>query len=234
MRLAFMVVVPCSIIASAASGALYNLTSDYSETSNPNGAWSFAQGSVLLNKFFPTSPNAINAVAGNGYWGVGSDTYVSSILRVTGDGSVAPGYNDNDFHAGDIVAHGTNPGAGGILQFIWTAPEAGEVSVAGLTWYAHSPVDRIADFALNLNSTVLDSGTLTSADNRPNAIAFDSGGVLSVAAGDQIRFTLAPAAGQQFASLAGVDFTVDFTAVPAPGAIVLAGLGAIGAARRRR
>jgi hypothetical protein len=232
VRLTLSVAV-ASVLSGVASGAIYDLADDFSEVANPNGTWSFTRGADLLNKFTSSNPNAINAVAANGFWGVGAaSNYESSILKTTGNGVDAAGYTNNDFLLGDILVHGTNPGGAPIL-ITWTAPEAGDLSVSGSTWYAHSIVTRSQDFSLSLNNSVLASGTLTNATNRPNALAFSSGGVLSVVAGDRIVFRVTPTAGQTFASIAGLDLAVDFTPIPAPASLALVGLGSLVATRRR-
>ena len=221
-------------VSSLASATVYDLGADFSEVANPNGVWSFSRGADLLNKFTSSNPNAINSVAANGFWGVGAaSNYESSIFKTTGNGVDAAGYTNNDFLLGDILVHGTNPGGAPIL-ITWTAPEAGDLSVSGSAWNAHTNVNRSQDISLSINDSVLASGTLSNATNRPNALAFSGGGVLAVVAGDRIVFSVTPTAGQPFASIAGVDLAVDFTPIPAPAGLALVGLGGLVAARRRR
>jgi len=56
---------------------------------------------------------------------------------------------------------------------------------------------------------------------------------IAVVAGDVLALELAPSVSAPFGSLAGVSFTIDFTAVPEPGTLAL-GLAGMIAARSRR
>ena len=199
-----------AIAAGAASAQTFNLTSDYSETNNPNWLWSFANSGSLLQKFTPSLPNAMNGAAGNGFWSFSaSSDYETSILKVTADGP-AVGYSTNDFLAGDVCVHGSNPGHGR-MEVRWGGSVRGSVTVSGRTWYAHSVVNRVAVYELTHNSAVLASGQLTPATHRGNPVLFSGGGPVTLQAGDSIALALLPAPGQIFASFAGVDLTVNFT-----------------------
>ncbi|CAN5415013.1 hypothetical protein BH09PLA1_BH09PLA1_19820 [soil metagenome] len=222
--------------ASIAQAVTYNLTSEFSDANNPNGVWSYRRGTTLLPHNNNAGANAINAVATNGFWGDSSD-YNSTVFRTTGPGSAASGYNDNDFLAGDVVAHSTNPSGSSDINVTWTAPGAGSIQYSGAVWYAHSPVTRSNDFMLTLNNLPpLASGTVGPAQNRPNAMTFNSGGFTSVAAGDELLLYIRPTAGQQFGSLAGLSLVVNFTPIPEPASIALmtATAGAVLLRRRRR
>src|SRR3954454_2298141 len=113
------------VLAVATTGALattYDLKNDFSNVSNPNGAWSFKTGATLLTHFpQPSDGNTLNPAAGNGYWGVGSsfNTLTPEIIKTTTNGSGAPPFTDADFLAGDVIAHSTNPG-GGAFHIDWT------------------------------------------------------------------------------------------------------------------
>src|ERR1700722_8738797 len=94
-------------MASHASLIEYDLASDFSTTLNPNGVWSYVQGSTPLPlQPQPSDGNALNPAAGNGYFGV-VDNFSTApfILEVSQDGSATTPYTDNDFLAGDILVH---------------------------------------------------------------------------------------------------------------------------------
>jgi len=217
----------------------YNLSSDFSNSANPNGTWSFTRGTFPLVHFLPGTPNAINAVLADGYWGIGSDlnNNTPEVGRVTGDGSAASGYSNSDFLAGDVIVHSTNPGSGDHVFINWTAPTNGTIDFSGSVWYAHSPVDRSNQVVVTLAGAVEGSATVNNANSRPNAIAF-SGAGLTVAENDVLAFEIYASPGQTYGSLDGISETIAFTpsAVPEPAEwmLVLSGLGFLLHAGSRR
>lgn len=203
------------VVASFASAGVFDLTSDFSESANPNWQWSFTNGGTPLQKFTSSVPNSMNNAAGNGMWTTSAaSNYQTSVLKVTADGPAA-GLTVNDFLAGDVIAHGTNQG-GSELEIRWGGQVRGTVTVTGKTWYAHSFVNRVGRFELRHNTGVLASGNVAIANNRPNPINFGGGGTITLQAGDTIRLAIGPAAGQPFAPLMGVDLTINFTPHPCP------------------
>jgi hypothetical protein len=218
----------------AQAGTIYDLANDFSNTSNPNGVWSYVQGSTPLPlQSEPTDDNSLNPAAANGYFGVATNFSTAPfIFEASQDGASSPPYTDNDFLPGDILAHSTNPGDGANLFIDWTAPADGTITYSGEVWYAHSPVDRSNDYALTLDGgSDLASGTVTNGDGLSAPSTFDSSGSLTVDAGDVLALELVPTAGQEFGSLAGVDLTVDFAASsPEPGTILLLAGGLFGIA----
>lgn len=222
-----------------AHAVTYDLAADWSDVSNPNGAWSYTQGATPLAHFAqPGDGNSLNPAAGSGFWGVGP-TFTSApfLIRTTQNGSATAPYNDGDFQAGDVIVHATNPGAGAPVFINWTAPGAGEITFAGSIWYAHSPVSRSAAVTALLDGASLGSVTVSNGVTRASALSL-SGSSLAVAAGDVLAFRFDPSAGQTFGSLAGIALTIDFEAAaavpePASWACMIAGFGMAGAASRK-
>ncbi len=215
------------------AATVYDLHSSFSNTSNPNGVWSYKQGSTLLpHQAQPTDGNALNAAAANGYFGVGN-TFTSApfVLQASQNGAATSAYTNNDFQTGDILAHSTNPGSGLPFFIDWTAPVAGTITYSGDVWYAHSPVERSQDYFVMLDGgSALNTGTVAwnSGNGRSNPSTFSSSGSLTVAAGDVLALELNPTSGQTFGSLSGVNLTVNLTpattGVPEPGTnLLLAG-----------
>lgn len=223
--------------AVSAQAATYDLAGDWSDSVNPNGAWSFVQGSTALAHQTSCTPsNPFSASVGNGFWGAGCnlDTNTPEIARVTADG-VASGQTLEDWLAGDVVLHSTNPGTGAPIAVHWTAPSAGTIDYAVAAWYAHSGVTRSNDLTITLNGSLLHSGVVTNGGGRSNAINFS--GNLGVLAGDILAVSFQATSGQTFGSLAGLNQTVVFTAaVPEPEtwALLAGGLGIVGLTVRRR
>lgn len=101
----------------------------------------------------PTDGNTLNPAAANGYFGVASNfSSVPFILETSQDGASTSPYTDDDFLAGDIIAHSTSPGGGAPLFIDWTAPADGTITYSGEVWYAHSPVTRSNDYFLTLDA----------------------------------------------------------------------------------
>ena len=218
--------------AASSFAAVYDVQADFSNSDNPNGTWGYMVGNSFLLHSNSPNPNALNPVLTNGFWGTSPD-YNSSIMQATGNGSGASGYTDSDFLAGDVLVHSTNPGTGDPSRIVWTAPEAGEIDYDFSIWYAHSPITRSNTYMLKLNGTPLETGVLLPIDNRPNAHTYSDTDI-SVLAGDILEIEIVPTIGQNFGSLAGVGFVVDFTGIPEPTTLSVLAAGAVVCLRRRR
>lgn len=242
MKTAIFAAAVAVLVPFAANATVYSLSGDFSNGSNPNGVWSFTQGAVDLAHYAePTDGNSLSPAAANGYYGVGPTFGVAPILiKVTQDGSATAPYSDNDFLAGDVIAHSTNPGAGGPMLINWTAPSSGQISFSSSLWYAHSPVSRSDDISDILGGAILGTVTVDNSITRSKALTSLSGVDLAVTAGEMLTFRFDPTAGQTFGSLSGISETVDFTpaagGVPEPStwALMLIGAGCMGVSLRRR
>ena len=229
-----------ALLSPFSPAAVFNLTTDFSLASNPNGPWSYQLNGTNLSFFLPAATGNPGAPAYvNGFWSVGNDlnVHTPTLTQTAVDANSAGGNTTLDYVAGQIVAH--SPNNGGETLFVrWTAPSAGTItSYAGSVWYAHSPVTRANDWAILLGSTTLHSGVVGPADNRTNASTY-AGSALAVNAGDVFSIALAKSAGQSFGGLAGLTLGIDFapsSAVPEPASFALvAGALALAWAGRRR
>lgn len=225
--------------SSAVHAVTYDLVNDFSNISNPNGVWSFTQGNTPLPHQNSLTPHPFNPAVVDGYWGAGSNLSINTpeVIKTTADAStLGIGMTDEEFLAGDVILHSTNPGSGLALQINWTAPDDGVIDFSASTWYAHLPVNRSNDLTIYLDGVFLDSGVLNATIRRSNALVFGGTG-LTVDAGDVLSFIYTPSAGQIHGSVAGIIETVEFSAVPVPAAVWLFGsglLGIIGFARRKK
>ncbi|MFN7938788.1 MAG: protein kinase [Bryobacteraceae bacterium] len=236
------------LVTGAMHATVYDLKSDFSNSSNPNGVWSFAKGTTAMTHFnLPGGccVDNLDAAVANGIWSANAPTPTniqdSTVFQTTANGAATGLYTNNDWLSGDVVAHSTNPGNGVDVFIRWTAPTAGTISYNGGVWYAHSflTTPRSGDFFVNLNGGAnLHSGTVSSAQNRSNALTFADAGPVNVAAGDVLAIRLARTTGQQFGTLMGVNFTVNFdpasSNVPEPAASALVAGGLLLAALRLR
>jgi hypothetical protein len=236
-------VVALAILAAPAQATIFDLAADFSNVSNPNGAWSFTAGAPLASYPQPTTGpfNALNAAAANGYWGAAADFFTPPfVLKATANGSTI-GYTNEDFLAGDVLVHGPNDGSAVYVN--WTAPSDGVIDLTSSLWYAHSIVSRSQDIVVTLDGNVLGNATVTNGIGRSSAGAVNASG-LSVSAGDMLSFAFSKSAGQQFGSLSGISAVVDFTAkvtppagaVPEPAswAMMIGGFALAGSVLRRR
>ena len=228
-------------IAAQAQAVTFNLASDFSNVSNPNGPWSFTYaGSPLTHFAQPSDPNGLNPAAANGYWGISSTFNLPTFVLKTTLNGAAIGATNGDFLAGDVIVHSPNDGSA--IAINWTAPTAGTASFASAVWYAHSTVQRSAMTEVFLNGvTSLGSVTVTNGIVRGSALTSLSGSNLTLASGDFLQFRFSRSTGQPFGSLTGIDWTVDFTAAqvgavpePATWGMMLLGFGLVGNAMRRR
>ena len=224
---------------------IYDLRSSFSNTANPNGTFSYVQGTTPLPQHpQPTDGNTLNPAAANGYFGVVNNFSAAPIiLQVSQNGNSTSPYSNNDFLTGDIIGASTNPGAGAPFFIDWTAPVAGTITYSGSVWYAHSPVNRSNDYFLTLGSgPVLATGTVSYNNGfvRSNPSTFSSSVPLTVTAGQVLALELQATAGQIYGSLDGVNLTVTLnpatsqTPEPATTLLLVGGLSGIAAVRKYR
>ncbi len=218
----------------------YSLANDFSDIDNPNGVWSFMQGSTALTHHSPLegNGNTLNPAVANGFWGTGDDlnTDVPFVAKTVLNGANVIGYGNQDFVLGDVIAH--SPNAGESLFINWTAPATGTISYNASAWYAHSGVLRANEVLVTLDGTSQGVASLINEVNDRDAPMPLWGTSLAVAAGDVLSFEIRKEASQQFGSITGLNVAVDFTAAPVPEpaayGLMMLGLGAVGAAARRR
>jgi hypothetical protein len=232
-----------AILANPASGVIvvYDLRLDFSNANNPNTPWEYLKGNVPLTHFTPvTNPILATAVA-NGYWGDTASSDNSAIMLTTADGSTTGLWNDNDFTDTQVLVRTTDPLSGGPMIITWTAPTNGTFTYSGEFWNANAPLGPGGNsFTLSLNNAPpLEIGSASTGQSRPTGYAMVNGLTpTNVIAGDVLALEMNPLPGPPFGSLSGVTFTIDFTPVPEPSALVLAAIGMFGlvvrAGRRRR
>ena len=230
-----------------AQAASFDLSTDFSLSSNPNGAWSFVySGSPLANVGAPSADqNSLIPAIGAGYYSTGNDLNADTpdVIKTVVNGSASSGisgsYNDNDFLAGDIIVHSPNDGTA--VEIIWTAPSNGVVSFSSSIWYAHivsgATVDRINTDTVSLGSTTYGSQAISpvSFGSRGSAWSLSETG-LAVVTGEQLIVELQKATGQDYGSLNGVALSGTFTSsVPEPStwAMLLIGFTGLAFSGRR-
>jgi hypothetical protein len=212
---------------SVQAGTIYDLKTDWSKSTNPNGTWSYRQGNSI-DSFNPSWPGDS--------WSTPQVAWSGSFPQVWFQSNGTEQF-PHDWAKGDIITH-----SGNVSDFanssvvVWTSPVDGTVNISGDTWKARN-IGRSNDWALYLNNTILTGGTLASGDSHTSATPFlfqdGFGGAsaledITVHVGDEISFRLTKSANSPFGDYAGVNLTLDATAVPEPATLSLLFLGGAG------
>lgn len=229
------------ILAAAALGqrsqaqTIYNLSADFSTSSNPNGPWSYDKGNSPIGTSFVASgpPFPVSGWLG---WGahVSMDASISKVITVSG------GWHD--LQIGDVLIHtASQPYLPGPMSIAWTSPGAGTISIDGKAWDGHFFDGRDAAWELRLNDSVMagrvgirslfrsDAG----ASFANNVFAGATLAVIPVVPGDVLRFSTATTT--FYGHFMGVEMTVTYQPVPEVGSSVVVGacLAGYGWARQR-
>src|SRR4051812_5288675 len=201
-----------SVVPAHGAVAVYDLTAQWSDVSNPNGVWSYNSGSGPL-------PSVIRA---SDPWTTPQKSWgdLPGWFRSNGTEQFA-----HDWQAGDVITHT------GTSVIKWTAPIDGLAAVTGAVWPMRD-IGRFNRWDILLNGTSLTSGVIGDGDpysrSAPFNLANGSGGPgaissISVKTGDTIELQL-DRFNSNFGDYAGVKLTIT---IPEPQAVVamLIGLG---------
>lgn len=197
----------------------YDLKTDWSDVSNPNGVWSYLVDGVApsasirgSDTFGPPGPPVI--------WGAGHIGWSQS------NGSQS-GYLDDEI--GDIYGHEEIAAP---ISITWTSPSADTVHAFGGLWAMRE--GRSNDWSIVLNGVTLQaSGVVADGDpfdrNNPNPFDFTT----FVNPGDVLELTISPTSGQLSGDYVGANFTVEVIPEPSGTWLVAAGL-MLGSLTRKR
>ena len=176
-----------STLSSSALGVTYDLKTDWSDVSNPNGPWSYLFENALApggtrgwDVFLdPPGPPQI--------WGI--DDFYPGWSQSNGSEAVPDRENAiRDIEPGDIYAHSWNQGP---VAVSWTSPISGNIEVVSSIWPLRD-VDRANAFTLSLDGLVKASGTVWSGDpfsrDHPSTVGFQA----HVDPGDVVLFSVLP------------------------------------------
>jgi hypothetical protein len=224
-----------------ASTVSYDLTSQWQDNANPNGAFSYRQDGTLLP--YQASFASLGGLALPGITsGFAPGHVVGDFLPLIGQ-ATSNGGAGFDYLTGDVAFHTVDGANGnpalGQFNIDWTAPTSGSITISGELWYAQQSASRSNDFSLELvraGSVISTFGTGTIAynslvgSNRSNPDQLSGGGSITVDAGDVVELLAQRTAGQTYGSVDGVELTIVESSqavapVPEPAYMTLVGLG---------
>jgi hypothetical protein len=207
----------------SAAPTTFDVAADFSATNNPNGVWSYGWSSTLtsaLNLY----PDIVNHSNGLDVWTVLSWGCPNVSHNGTGSAIDESGII---WQPGQFSLH---PGGGGEYSHArWTAPYAGTFDIAAMftgTDFWRGPT---TDVHVLHNDTSLFDGLI---NGFGNTSSFSM--TVSVGIGDIIDFAVGYGINDNYNDNTALSATI--SAIPAPGALMLGGIGAgfVGWLRRRR
>jgi hypothetical protein len=181
---------------------LYDITTDWSNTANPNGAWSYNQNAAPISQF----QTFWWGQPGWGYSWIGegcilkAGAYPVGMIDPWGN-ALTPAH---DWKAGDVVMHAVSLPYGGDTTFAnitWTSPADGTININGRAWDAQIFPDRDVSWSLIVGGNIVAQRSSTRGIFRKDKAARFSANQLTghslnkipVSAGEVVEFRVAAA-----------------------------------------
>lgn len=190
--------VPLALACAAAALAADNLTSDWSDATNPFGPWSMNEGADALPFVAAWQATLGGWTQPQPGWASSSDGNNRLPFFFKSNGSEVFG---PDWAAGDVVCHSwdaTNGAGNEQARAVWTASQQGVVHVSGNVWLGRD-IGRAVDWSIEVNNSRRTGGSLFDGDPYSSANPFNlasgDGGPSSlrgviVLPGDQVALRL--------------------------------------------
>jgi sugar lactone lactonase YvrE len=208
---------------SDAVAVTYDLAGDWSDTSNPNGVWSYnsAPGvpiNVHWDDYDPTAdslfihPQPAWAYAYNPD-SSGQSRHVPFWAKIVSETVTSPYWYYFDLPIGVVGMHGSNTDHANVA---WTSPLTGRVQISGDTWLARKNIGRDAEWRILLNGVAITGGSLYHNDPYTSASPFQFaqgwGGSaalsLEVSEGDVIAVELYKSPTTPYGEVMGLDLRI--------------------------
>ena len=218
----------------SASTLTFSLSGDWSNTTNPNGPWSYNQGSTSLPLVSDwTGAGSVFAGCNQPAWAPSniSGNFLPALMKansctandlvsVSSPGNVLPG---------DVVAHTVdhfngNP-ANGVANFLFTLPtgDNGKYEISGSVWDARF-IGRPQDWELLVNGAEEASGFLSGSVSRSQAETFNI--FASLTAGDTVDLELFQDASSPAGDFVGTNMSItEVSKTPEPSTFALMAAG---------
>jgi len=231
LRNACLVVVFIAMFAPIVNGQIiYDLSDDWSYSSNPNGTWSYNEGTNPLTN----TEYEWGGVTGETFWRPISGHNPPAMCKAVTT------TNDN-WQAGDVMIHSATPTAEwGLANVTWTASSDGTINIDGFAWDAGHSSDRDDLWRLSVNDTIYAQKSSIYGLNKIDAEALFGANLVTgmsldeieVVTGDVVKFELE--ALTTYGSFVGVDMQIDFTTIPEPATVSLLVFGGLALLRKRK
>ncbi len=150
---------------------VYDLKTDWSDTKNPNGAWSLREGDHVI-----AAPVANwHGYKGQAAWckAASGSGHIPVFLKISG-----AGFEAKQAQIGDLIVHAQDEFGGpglGQAQIVWTAPASGTVDIKGGLWLGRTTLGRSDDWTLSVAGVQKAAGKVAANDghdrNNPVPIA---------------------------------------------------------------
>ena len=233
--MAFILFAPF-LLSNAVAATVWDLKTDWSDSSNPNGSWSYNSDATPLPHISgSTLPGG--ALASQAGWAA-----CSSCRGFWFKATLQP--PNTDWQVGDVVVHTQDQYANPYnhaANVTWTSPLTGTVSITGGLWMDNFFPARGNQWNLYVKGVLVSSGLLSGTDpydrNSPFSLLAGSGGALpltniSVSSGDAVKLEMVRTTFDGF--FIGTNLTISAVPEPANLAMWLTGLAGVGFTLYRR
>lgn len=205
----------------SASATTYSISGNWSNTVNPNGPWSYNQGTTPLPLVADWNA-AGSALAGCNQpaWAPSNNSgnFLPAMMKVNAcsvaDFGTDPHNSQPNVDVGDVVVHTVDSYNGnpskGVANFLFKVPSgaAGVYTISGSVWDAslYYGTTRPQDWALLVNGVVKASGVLSGAVSRSEATKFSVTTTLTV--GETVELELYKDAASSAGFFVGASLTL--------------------------